>query len=77
MECQVESLMRSEVLLDYKVGFTFPERPYQDECKGRILNVMDHQEDQIRQLEDVGNFELLLPVLLYYDWFKIDTAAND
>ncbi|GJY73107.1 hypothetical protein Tco_0477538 [Tanacetum coccineum] len=28
IECQVESLMRSEVLLDYEVGFTFPERPY-------------------------------------------------
>ncbi|GKA61443.1 integrase, catalytic region, zinc finger, CCHC-type containing protein [Tanacetum coccineum] len=25
----------------------------------------------------VGNFELLLPVLLYYYWFKIDIAAND
>ncbi|GJR39894.1 retrovirus-related pol polyprotein from transposon TNT 1-94 [Tanacetum coccineum] len=25
----------------------------------------------------VGNFELLLPILLYYCWFKIDTAAND
>ncbi|GJW41773.1 hypothetical protein Tco_0067618 [Tanacetum coccineum] len=25
----------------------------------------------------VGNFELLLPVLLYYCWFKIDTTAKD
>ncbi|GKC18449.1 heat shock protein 90-2 [Tanacetum coccineum] len=25
----------------------------------------------------VGNFELLLPLLLYYCWFKIDTAAKD
>ncbi|GJY46885.1 hypothetical protein Tco_0435948 [Tanacetum coccineum] len=25
----------------------------------------------------VGNFELILPVLLYYCWFKIDTAAKD
>ncbi|GKD29855.1 hypothetical protein Tco_1240633 [Tanacetum coccineum] len=25
----------------------------------------------------VGNFESLLPVLLYYCWFKIDTAAKD
>ncbi|GJU75681.1 heat shock protein 90-2 [Tanacetum coccineum] len=25
----------------------------------------------------VGNFELLLSVLLYYCWFKIDTAAKD
>ncbi|GJZ72630.1 hypothetical protein Tco_0636776 [Tanacetum coccineum] len=33
MECQVESLMRSEVLLDYEVGFTFLERPYQEEFK--------------------------------------------
>ncbi|GJT75837.1 hypothetical protein Tco_1042562 [Tanacetum coccineum] len=44
-------LMRSEVILDYKVGFTFPERPYQEEFKGRILNLIDHREDQIRQLE--------------------------
>ncbi|GJW63077.1 hypothetical protein Tco_0114961 [Tanacetum coccineum] len=52
MECQVESLMKNEVLLDYEVGFTFPERPYQEEFKRRILNLMDHQEDQIRQLEE-------------------------
>ncbi|GJT75838.1 hypothetical protein Tco_1042563 [Tanacetum coccineum] len=52
MECQVESLVRSEVLLDYKVGFTFLERPYQEEFKGRILNLIDHREDQIRQLEE-------------------------
>ncbi|GJZ83759.1 hypothetical protein Tco_0648932 [Tanacetum coccineum] len=26
---------------------------------------------------DVGNFELLLSVLLYYCWFKIDTATED
>ncbi|GKD15622.1 hypothetical protein Tco_1200029 [Tanacetum coccineum] len=26
---------------------------------------------------DVGNFELLLLVLLYYCWFKIDTATED
>ncbi|GJY19301.1 zinc finger, CCHC-type containing protein [Tanacetum coccineum] len=52
MECQVESLMRSKVLLDYKVRFMFPERPYQKEFKGRILNLIDHQEDQIRQLEE-------------------------
>ncbi|GKE88279.1 putative ribonuclease H-like domain-containing protein, partial [Tanacetum coccineum] len=25
----------------------------------------------------IGNSELLLPVLLYYYWFKIDTAAKD
>ncbi|GJW57686.1 reverse transcriptase domain-containing protein [Tanacetum coccineum] len=52
IECQVESLMRSEVLLDYEVGFTFPERPCQGEFKRRILNLMDHQEDQIRQLKE-------------------------
>ncbi|GJT80612.1 hypothetical protein Tco_1054954 [Tanacetum coccineum] len=48
IECQVESLMRSEVLLDYEVGFMFAERPYQKEFERRILNLMDHQEDQIR-----------------------------
>ncbi|GJY56138.1 hypothetical protein Tco_0455253 [Tanacetum coccineum] len=52
MECQVESLMRSEVLLDYEGGFTFLERPYQEEFKARILNLIDDQEDQIRQLEE-------------------------
>ncbi|GKD35837.1 hypothetical protein Tco_1251346 [Tanacetum coccineum] len=52
MECQVESLMRSEVLLDYKVGFTYPERPYKEDFKGQILNLMDHQEDQIQQFEE-------------------------
>ncbi|GKA07544.1 hypothetical protein Tco_0686768 [Tanacetum coccineum] len=38
MECQVESLMRNEVLLEYEVGFTFPKRPYQEELEGRILS---------------------------------------
>ncbi|GKB94026.1 hypothetical protein Tco_0980163, partial [Tanacetum coccineum] len=52
MECQVESLIRSEVLLDHEVGFTFPKIPYQEEFEGRILNLIDHQEDQIRQLEE-------------------------
>ncbi|GJX93824.1 hypothetical protein Tco_0348410 [Tanacetum coccineum] len=52
MECRVESLMRNEVLLEYEVGFTFPKRPYQEELEARILNLIDHQEDQIRQLEE-------------------------
>ncbi|GJX20119.1 hypothetical protein Tco_0222796 [Tanacetum coccineum] len=52
MECHVESLMRSEVLLDYEVRFMFLERPYKEEFKRQILNLMDHQEDQIRQLEE-------------------------
>ncbi|GKB89616.1 putative ribonuclease H-like domain-containing protein [Tanacetum coccineum] len=30
-----------------------------------------------RSSPSVGNFELLLPGLLYYCWFKIDTAAKD
>ncbi|GJZ99272.1 zinc finger, CCHC-type containing protein, partial [Tanacetum coccineum] len=51
MECKVESLIRNEVLLEYDVGFTYPKRPYHEELKARILNLMDHQEDQIRQLE--------------------------
>ncbi|GJS32880.1 hypothetical protein Tco_0531262 [Tanacetum coccineum] len=37
MECQVESLMRSEVLLDYEVGFTFPERPCSRTCKIKTI----------------------------------------
>ncbi|GKA30834.1 hypothetical protein Tco_0717139 [Tanacetum coccineum] len=52
MECRVESLMRNEVLLEYEVGFTFPKRPYQEELEARILNLIDHQEDQVRQLEE-------------------------
>ncbi|GJV58971.1 hypothetical protein Tco_1465071 [Tanacetum coccineum] len=52
MECRVESLMRNEVLLHYKGGFTFPKRPYQEEFEGRILKLIDDQEDQIRQLEE-------------------------
>ncbi|GJW42885.1 hypothetical protein Tco_0071684 [Tanacetum coccineum] len=52
IECKVESLMRNEVLLEYEVGFTFLKRPYQEELEARILNLMDHQEDQIRQLEE-------------------------
>ncbi|GJX12404.1 hypothetical protein Tco_0204162 [Tanacetum coccineum] len=52
MECRVESLIRNEVLLEYEVGFTFPKRPYQEELEARILNLMDHQEDQNRKLEE-------------------------
>ncbi|GJS73303.1 hypothetical protein Tco_1000682 [Tanacetum coccineum] len=52
MECRVESLMRNEVLLKYGVGFTFPKRPDQEELEARILNLIDHQEDQVRQLEE-------------------------
>ncbi|GJV79655.1 hypothetical protein Tco_1515525 [Tanacetum coccineum] len=52
MECRVESLMKNEVLLEYEVGFTFPKRPYQEELEARILNLIDHQEDQVRQLEE-------------------------
>ncbi|GKD63376.1 hypothetical protein Tco_1305484, partial [Tanacetum coccineum] len=33
--------------------------------------------DSICSKSYVGNFELLLPVLLYYCWFKIDTATED
>nr|GEW50566.1 hypothetical protein [Tanacetum cinerariifolium] len=51
MKCKVESLMRNKELLEYEVGFTFPKRPYQEELKARILNLIDHQENQIRQLE--------------------------
>ncbi|GJW27511.1 hypothetical protein Tco_0044386 [Tanacetum coccineum] len=52
IKCQVESLMRNEVLLEYEVGFMFPKRPYQEELEGRILSLIDHQEDQVRQLEE-------------------------
>ncbi|GKD81504.1 hypothetical protein Tco_1348343 [Tanacetum coccineum] len=51
MESRVESLMSNEVLLDYEVGFTFPKRPYQEELEAQILNLIDHQEDQVRKLE--------------------------
>ncbi|GKB91802.1 hypothetical protein Tco_0964074 [Tanacetum coccineum] len=52
IECRVESLMRNEVLLEYEVGFTIPKRPYQEELEARILNLIDHQEDQVRKLEE-------------------------
>ncbi|GKD93302.1 hypothetical protein Tco_1373139, partial [Tanacetum coccineum] len=52
MECREESLLRNEVLLEYEVGFTFPKRPYKEELEGRILSLIDHQEDQVRQLEE-------------------------
>ncbi|GJR65943.1 hypothetical protein Tco_0012008 [Tanacetum coccineum] len=52
MERRVESLMRSEVLLYYEGGFTSPKRPYQEEFEGKILKLIDDQEDQIKQLED-------------------------
>ncbi|GJZ44698.1 hypothetical protein Tco_0591953 [Tanacetum coccineum] len=32
--------------------FTFPKRPYHEELEARILNLIDHQEDQVRQLEE-------------------------
>ncbi|GJT96998.1 hypothetical protein Tco_1092516 [Tanacetum coccineum] len=51
MEYRVESLMRNEVLLEYEVGFTFPKRHSQEELEARILNLIDHQEDHVRQLE--------------------------
>ncbi|GJX66648.1 hypothetical protein Tco_0300991 [Tanacetum coccineum] len=51
MECRVVSLMRNEVLLKYEVGFTYPKRPYQEELEGRILSLIDQQEDQVRQLK--------------------------
>ncbi|GJV16404.1 hypothetical protein Tco_1361727 [Tanacetum coccineum] len=52
MECRVESLMRNEVLLDYEVGFAFPKRPYREELEGRILSLIDQQDDQVKQLEE-------------------------
>ncbi|GJZ55689.1 hypothetical protein Tco_0610882 [Tanacetum coccineum] len=52
VEYQVVSLMRNEVLLEYEVGFMFPKRPYQEELEARILNLINHQEDQVRQLEE-------------------------
>ncbi|GJR36793.1 zinc finger, CCHC-type containing protein [Tanacetum coccineum] len=52
MECRVESLMRNEVLLEYEVVFTFLKRPYQEELEAWILNLIDHQEDQVRQLKE-------------------------
>ncbi|GJT40643.1 hypothetical protein Tco_0940508 [Tanacetum coccineum] len=52
MECRVGFFMRNEVLLEYEVGFTFPKRSYQEKLEARILNLIDHQEDQVRQLEE-------------------------
>ncbi|GKB10136.1 zinc finger, CCHC-type containing protein [Tanacetum coccineum] len=52
IERRVESLMRIEVLLYYKEGFTSPKRPYQEEFEGQILKLIDDQEDQIKQLEE-------------------------
>ncbi|GJY30053.1 hypothetical protein Tco_0405820, partial [Tanacetum coccineum] len=47
MEHRVESLMRSEVLLYYEVGFTSPKRPYQEEFERKILKLIDDQEDKL------------------------------
>ncbi|GJW75775.1 hypothetical protein Tco_0135145 [Tanacetum coccineum] len=44
--------MMNEVLLEYKIGFTFPKRPYQEKLEARILKLIDDQEDQIRKLEE-------------------------
>ncbi|GJV17075.1 reverse transcriptase domain-containing protein [Tanacetum coccineum] len=44
--------MRNEVLLECGVGFTFPKRPYQEELEARILNLIDYQKDQVKQLEE-------------------------
>nr|GEW17042.1 hypothetical protein [Tanacetum cinerariifolium] len=52
MKCRVESLLRNEVLLEYEVGFMFPKRPYMEELEARILNLIDHQEDQVRKLKE-------------------------
>nr|GEV39654.1 zf-CCHC domain-containing protein/DUF4219 domain-containing protein/UBN2 domain-containing protein [Tanacetum cinerariifolium] len=52
MDCRVESLMRNEVLLEYEVGFLFPKMAYQEEVEAQILNLIHHQEDQVRQLEE-------------------------
>ncbi|GJW27757.1 zinc finger, CCHC-type containing protein [Tanacetum coccineum] len=38
---------------------------------------MNKEEPPMIIIEDVRNSELLLPVLLYYCWLKINTAAND
>ncbi|GJV31462.1 hypothetical protein Tco_1391862 [Tanacetum coccineum] len=77
MECQVESLMRSEGLLDYEVGFTFPERPYQEEFKRRILNLIDHQEDQIRTPHQHLNSKLRVPILHSFEENKLEYEAED
>ncbi|GKC31205.1 hypothetical protein Tco_1038499, partial [Tanacetum coccineum] len=52
MECRVESLMRNEVLLEYDVGFMFPKSPYYKELEARILNLIDHRDDQVTQLKE-------------------------
>nr|GEX99336.1 hypothetical protein [Tanacetum cinerariifolium] len=52
MDCRVESLMRNKVLLEYEVGFSLPKRPYQEELEARTLNLIDHQDDQVRQLKE-------------------------
>ncbi|GKA49850.1 hypothetical protein Tco_0742923 [Tanacetum coccineum] len=52
MERRVESSMRSEVLLYYKGGFMSPKRPYQEKFEGKILKLINDQEDQIKQLEE-------------------------
>ncbi|GJX31146.1 hypothetical protein Tco_0241001 [Tanacetum coccineum] len=72
MECRVESLMRNEVLLEYEVGFTFPKRPYQEELEGRILSLIDHQEDQIR----LYLMRRSLEVLRKFHWTILGGRSN-
>ncbi|GJX87419.1 hypothetical protein Tco_0339433 [Tanacetum coccineum] len=52
MECRVRFFNENGLLLEYEVRFTFPKRPYQEELEARILNLIDHQEEQVRQLEE-------------------------
>ncbi|GKE58050.1 hypothetical protein Tco_1497235 [Tanacetum coccineum] len=83
MECQVESLMRNEVLLRDKVGFTFPKRPYQEELEGRLLSLIDQQEDQVRQLEEDRyphqhlNSNLKMPILHSFKENKLEYEDED
>ncbi|GJU11530.1 gag-pol polyprotein [Tanacetum coccineum] len=45
------SLMRNEVLLEYKIGFTFPKRPYQEELEALETDIRqkDEKSSQKRQ----------------------------
>ncbi|GKF51480.1 hypothetical protein Tco_0147947 [Tanacetum coccineum] len=51
--------------------------PLIKELLEKMLNLQLEAEEESTMGRIVGNSELLLPVILYYCWFKIDTAAKD
>ncbi|GJS03891.1 hypothetical protein Tco_0320399 [Tanacetum coccineum] len=56
-------------------GFIYWKNRFETYVKSKDLDLWHVITDG--DFPPVGNFKLLLPVLLYYCWFKIDTTAKD